>query len=111
MTLIAHVLMTMRWNRSRWVPRAWATAALIGSAWETHTIVPPGWAARRRSSVDTMRCCISEKLSPPGKRNVDGARCTVCHSGFFISFDSSAPVHSPKSHSSRPRSTRGPLAA
>ena len=110
MTLIAHVLMTMRWNRSRWVPRAWATAALIGSACDTHTIVPPGWAARSRSSVDTMRCCISEKLSPPGKRNVDGARCTVCHSGFFISFGSSAPVHSPKSHSSRPRSTLGPLA-
>ena len=106
MTLIAHVLMTMRWNRSRWVPSALATAALIGSAWETHTIVPPGWAARRRSSVDTMRCCISEKLSPPGKRNVDGARCTVCHSGFFISCFSSAPVHSPNSHSSSPRSTR-----
>ena len=42
----------MRWNRSRWVPRAWATAALIGSACDTHTIVPPGWAARSRSSVD-----------------------------------------------------------
>ena len=54
-----------------------------------------------------MRCCISEKLSPPGKRNVDGARCTVCHSGCFISFASSAPVQSPKSHSSRPRSTFG----
>ena len=106
MTLIAHVLITMRWNRSRWVPSAWATAALIGSAWETHTIVPPGWAARRRSSVDTMRCCISEKLSPPGKRNVDGDRWTVCHSGFFISFYSSAPVQSPNSHSSSPRSTR-----
>ena len=30
--------MTMRWNRSMWVPIAWATAALIGSAWETQTM-------------------------------------------------------------------------
>ena len=36
-----------------------------------------------------MRCCISVKLSPPGKRNVDGARWTVCHSGSFISVSSS----------------------
>ena len=49
-----------------------------------------------------MRCCIAEKLSPPGNWNVDGARCTVCHSGFFISFGRAAPVHSPNSHSSRP---------
>ena len=34
----------MRWNRSRWVPRAWATAALIGSAWETATTTSPGCA-------------------------------------------------------------------
>ena len=32
-----------------------------------------------------MRYCISAKLSPPGKRNVDGACCTVRHSGRFIS--------------------------
>ena len=36
-----------------------------------------------------MRVCISVKLSPPGKRNVDGARCTVRHSGSFISSFSS----------------------
>src|SRR5690606_32688267 len=53
------VEITIRWNRSRWVPSAWATAALIGSAWLTHTITPPGWRARRSSSVDTMRVCIS----------------------------------------------------
>ena len=53
-----------------------------------------------------MRVCISVKLSPPGNRNVDGARWTVDHSGNFISFFSSAPVHSPKSHSSSPLSVR-----
>jgi hypothetical protein len=56
----------------------------------------------QRSSADTMRVCISVKLSPFGKRNVDGAFCTVRHSGSFISAFSSAPVQSPKSHSSRP---------
>ena len=55
-----------------------------------------------------IRVCISVKLSPPGNRNVDGARCTVRHSGSFISFFSSAPVQSPKSHSSRPRSICDP---
>ena len=55
-----------------WVPSAWATAALIVSAWETQTIVPPGCV---RAAVErvTMRVCISVKLSPLGKRNVDGA--------------------------------------
>ena len=52
-----------------------------------------------------MRVAISLKLSPPGNRNPDGLRCTAFHSGSFRSFDSSAPVHSPKSHSSRPLST------
>ena len=42
----------MRWNRSRWVPRAWATAALMGSAWETATMVSPGWRATRRSRAE-----------------------------------------------------------
>jgi hypothetical protein len=31
--------MTMRWNWSRWVPTASATTALMGSAWETATMV------------------------------------------------------------------------
>jgi len=52
----------------------------------------------------TIRYCISGKLSPPGKRNVDGARWIVAHSGLAFSSVRSAPVHSPKSHSSRPGS-------
>ena len=97
-----HVLMTMRWNKSMCVPMAWATAALIGSACDTHTTIPPGCFARMSSSALTMRCCISVKLSPCGKRKVLGAFCTVVHSGFFISAVSCAPVQSPKSHSSKP---------
>ena len=45
---------------------AWATAARMGSAWETATIVSPGWAARSRSSVATMRACMATNDSPPG---------------------------------------------
>src|SRR5438105_1538846 len=58
----------MRWNRSRGVPTASAAAALMGSAWETATTVPPGWSARMRSMASTMRPCISRKDSPPGTR-------------------------------------------
>ena len=39
--------MTMRWNRSRWVPRASATDRFDGSAWDTATTVSPGWRLRR----------------------------------------------------------------
>src|SRR5690606_16916718 len=60
--LIEHVEMTIRWNRSRCVPSACAMAALMGSAWLTHTIVWFGWACRRRSSSFTIRSCISVKL-------------------------------------------------
>src|SRR5262245_58807832 len=49
---------TMRWNRSRWVPIAAATAALIGSAWDTATTVLPGWAATSRQTAEQMRTCI-----------------------------------------------------
>ena len=42
---------TMRWNRSRCVPSAWATAALIGSACDTATTVLPGWAATSRATA------------------------------------------------------------
>ena len=59
---------TMRWKRSRWVPRAWATAALMGSAWDTSTMTWPGWADRSRSMAPTIRCCISGNDSPPGNR-------------------------------------------
>ena len=63
---------TMRWKRSRWVPRAEATAALIASAWDTATTVPPGWAATQRATASVMRVCISTNDSPSGKRNPDG---------------------------------------
>ena len=62
---------------------AWATAALIGSAWDTATTVWPGWAARSRSTAPQMRVCISVNDSPPGKRKPLGLRCTVRHSGFL----------------------------
>ena len=81
---------------------AWATAALIGSACETQMTTPPLCFLRRSSRVDTIRVCISVKLSPLGNRNVLGARCTFDHSGSFISLASSSPVQSPKSHSSKP---------
>src|SRR5205823_3026482 len=95
---------TIRWNRSSGVPTASATAALIGSAWLTATTVSPGCRSRNLAMVPTMRPCISGNDSPPGNRKPLGYRCTVIHSGFFINVLSSAPVHSPKSHSSRPRS-------
>ena len=60
---------TIRWKRSRWVPIAAATAALIGSAWETATIVSPRCLAQRRSTAVVMRVCISVNDSPSGKRN------------------------------------------
>ena len=42
-----------------------------------------------------------------GNVNVLGARCTVFHSGSLYNFFSSAPVQSPKSHSSSPLSIHG----
>ncbi|TPW16450.1 MAG: hypothetical protein FD127_94 [Acidimicrobiaceae bacterium] len=56
--------------------------------------------------AEIMRVCMAVKLSPFGKVNVEGALWTVPHSGSFISFFSSRPVQSPKSHSSRPLSIR-----
>ena len=106
-------LMTIRWKRSRGVPRAWATAALMGSAWEKQTTTPPAWAAHSASSAPTIRACISGKLSPFGKRKADGLCCTVCHSGRAARSAIAAPVHSPKSHSSSPSScvTASPVRA
>src|SRR6516165_624635 len=52
-----------------------------------------------------MRADISMNDSPPGNRNPLGYRCTVFHSGSLARALSSPPVQSPKSHSSRPRST------
>ena len=66
----------MRWKRSSGVPRAWATAALMGSACETATTICPGCRATIRPSTEVMRVCISGNDSPPGKRKVLGLRCT-----------------------------------
>ena len=103
---------TMRWNRSRWTPVAMATAALMGSACDTATTVPPGCAPTIRSSSFQMRSCISANDSPPGKRNPDGWFWTSDHSGSLRRSDSLRPVHSPKSHSSSPlaRWTLSPVA-
>ncbi len=95
-----------RWKRSRWIPAALAIAALIGSAWETATTVSPRCRATRRASAAAMRVCISRKDSPPGNRKALGERCTWLHSGLAASTFSLTPVHSPKSHSSSPRSFR-----
>src|SRR5688500_5141442 len=65
---IEHGEMTTRWKRSRCTPIAWATAALIGSAWETATTTPPEWRVTSLSTVVTMRVCISVNDSPSGKR-------------------------------------------
>ncbi len=94
--------MTMRWNRSRCVPMAAATAALMVSAWEAHTMVSPGWAATSSAMVLVMRCCISLNDSPPGNRNPLGYRWTWLHSGSLLRSASLRPVHSPKSASIRP---------
>ena len=49
----------------------------------------------------TMRYCISVKLSPSGKRKLEGLCCTAVHSGSLARCLSFSPVLSPKSHSSR----------
>ena len=67
-------------------------------------VLPPVGGGRAGRACVTMRSCISVNDSPPGKRNPLGWRCTVFHSGFLRRSDSLAPVHSPNSHSSRPRS-------
>ena len=98
-------LMTMRWNRSMWVPSAWATAALIVSACETHTIVPPG-------------CCSAEPVERrhhPGLHlgealaagEAERRRCALHRAATRAASSASSvrlPVHSPKSHSNSPRS-------
>ena len=98
--LIAHVLMTMRWNRSRSVPRAWARAALIGSAWDTHTTSRRG--GRRAAGRRRRRCavCISVKLSPSGKRK----RRRVSLHG--LPLRAASPASSARRRSSRRSRTR-----
>ena len=99
--------MLIFWNSSSGRPDRWATAALMGSAWLKQATTPPRCRAAMASSAATMRSCISGKLSPPGKRNVDGACWTVFHSGSRDSSVSCPPVHSPKSHSTMPPQSTG----
>ena len=96
----------IRWNKSRCVPRAWATAALIGSACETATMAVPGCRSTSRASAPVIRVCISVRDSPPGKRHPLGWRWRMRHSGRLRSTLSAIPVHSPKSQSPSPGSTR-----
>ena len=56
--------------------------------------------------AEAIRACISGKDSPPGNRKPLGLRWTWVHSGFLANELSLAPVHSPNSHSRRPRSVR-----
>src|SRR5499426_2914654 len=101
-----HGAIMIRWNRSRWMPSACATAALIGSACDTATTTEPGCRATMRARAEVTRVCISVNDSPPGKRNPDGCRWTTCHSGLRASRQSFSPVHSPTSPSARSRSIR-----
>ena len=105
--LTEQVEMTVRWKRSSGTPWAKVTAALIGSAWLTTTMVLLRCLAASRSSVVQIRSCISAKDSPSGNRNVLGVCWTARHSGFFAKTANFFPVHVPKSHSSSPRSTVG----
>ena len=102
-------LMTMRWKRSRWVPIAWAIAALIGSACDTQTIVPPG--EPRAAGRSSRRCASASRRSSrrreSGTSTARAARWPTPASS--SAWRSCSPVHSPKSHSSRPRVDLGTL--
>ena len=65
----------MRWNRSMWVPSAWATAALIGVGVRHADDRAAGVRGASLSSVVTMRVCISVKLSPLGE--AERRRCAL----------------------------------
>ena len=79
---------------------------LDGSACKNQTTTPPAGAAHSPSRARTMRACICEKLSPPGKRNLDGLSWMICHCGSRARAAGRAPVHSSKSHSVSPASSR-----
>ena len=69
-------------------------------------MAPPRWRSASRRTVSLVRVCISRNDSPPGNRKPLGWAWMIRHSGFFASRLSEPPVHAPKSHSSRPGSTR-----
>ena len=57
------------------MPRAWATAALMGSAWEKHTTTPPTWAAAQRlQRSDNPRLHFREALAI---RETEGRRAVL----------------------------------
>ena len=64
---------TMRWNRSRWVPSAWATAALMGSAWDTATIGLAGVAAHSAAMASVMRGLHPGERLAAGEAELAGA--------------------------------------
>ena len=100
--------MTMRWNRSRWVPTAWATAALIGSACDTHTIVAAG--VRGAQPVERRHDAhlhLAEALAAGEAERRGGALDASATRAASSASLSARPVHSPKSHSIRPLSTVG----
>ena len=101
--VIEHGEITMRWNRSRWTPVAMATAALIGSAWDTAHDRPAG--VGRDEVLDLgpdALLHLGEGLAArkAERRRARSGRSTIrAASRRSASF---APVQSPKSHSSRP---------
>ena len=84
-----------RWNRSRWTPVKWATAALMGSACETATTSSPGWAATISSRLVMIRDCISRTDSPWGKRTAEGVVWTSFHRSLLRRSSIFCPVQSP----------------
>src|ERR1019366_5894790 len=87
---------TIRWKRSRGTPRTLASTTFMQSACETATTTSPACALQIRATVSVSRDWSSTKDSPPGKRNPEGQRCTVCHSGSLRSSASDLPVQVPK---------------
>src|SRR2546426_682511 len=73
MVVIEPGAMASRWKRSRCMPRAWASAALIGSAWRSRAPAP---AARRRSRSRASASRCGQPPPPPacGRRRRDGGR-------------------------------------
>ena len=90
--------MTIRWNRSRWMPSASATTALITSPCEQASQVASGPSLAFHSRTAAIaRAWVSRNDSPcsPGNVAALGWVCTIFHSGSLASFFSSLPVQSP----------------
>ena len=90
--------MTMRWNRSRWMPSASATTALITSPCEQANQVAagPSLAFHSRTAAIARAWVRAATRRPhPGKSPRLGCAWTTFQSGSFASFLSSWPVQSP----------------